>query len=74
MVRPRFLIFGDAVVPPTGGSVTGASLESLVCHNRTTHQRIKVPLAGQKSWDCEAEGLIVDPGDDVEMRVRGFGD
>lgn len=58
---------------PVGGSVLG--LEAIpeprvVCRNRTTGEKVKF-TAESLSWDCEAEGLLVAPGDSVKQKVKG---
>jgi len=63
---------GAPVVPITvGGNVTGMSPAFVVCNNRTTGQTVATLLGGDKTWDCEAEGLVVVPGDSVQVFIRG---
>jgi hypothetical protein len=57
-----------------GGSVTGMRPGSVVCRNLRTGHSVTIPLAGMKEWDCEVAGLIVGPGDRVQMRVTGRAD
>jgi len=57
-----------------GGNVTGMSPAFVVCNNRTTGQTVATLLGGDKTWDCEAEGLVVTPGDSVQMFIRGSAD
>lgn len=54
-----------------GGSVTGIIPETVDCLNETTGQNVEVTLDGNTSWNCEAEGLLVDPGDRIMMTVGG---
>jgi hypothetical protein len=57
--------------PPVGGSVTGVSPRRVICLNRTTGQRVTIPLGGATSWDCGAAGLVVNPGDTIRQTVVG---
>ena len=54
---------------PVGGTVTGMSGELIICLNETTGQSVQIPDA--VFWDCEAAGLIVNPGDEVRQMVMG---
>jgi hypothetical protein len=54
-----------------GGATTGLDHPFAVCVNRSTGQSEALPLAGAPMWDCEAEGLVVNPGDVVQPIVRG---
>ncbi len=59
---------------PAGGSVTAIDLRKAFCVNRTTSQAVEVPLsAAQTSWDCEAAGLSVDPGQVIMQIAAGLG-
>ena len=59
-------------LPPVGGSITGLDLEGFRCWNKTTRQRFVMAIPeGETTWDCEAEGLIVDPGDTVQITGQG---
>ena len=58
---------------PVGGTVTGLSIyapRSVTCRNLTTAQTVKFDMDG-RTWDCEAEGLVVSPGDPVQQLVVG---
>lgn len=48
---------------PVGGTVTGQLGVQAICKNNTTGQAVTILLSGAKSWDCEAAGLVVNPGD-----------
>lgn len=57
-----------------GGNVTGMSPAFVVCQNRTTGQTVFSLLGGNRTWDCEAEGLVVTQGDAVQVFIRGSAD
>jgi hypothetical protein len=53
-----------------GGSVTSLTPTSVTCSNTTTGQSIVIkPRA--PSWDCEAAGLVVNPGDRIRQTIGG---
>jgi len=54
-----------------GGSVRGFRPRRARCINRTTGQSVVIELAGTPSWDCEAAGLVVNPGDRIHIGVNG---
>ena len=56
---------------PTGGSISGESGVWVICKNKDTGQTVFKLLGGATSWDCEAEGLIVNPGDKIIQLVTG---
>ena len=56
--------------PSVGGSVTGVSLTKVKCTNLTSKQSVSIQDPGT-SWDCEAAGLVVRPGDRIKMEVQG---
>lgn len=56
---------------PVSGTVTGLSPLVAICSNTTTATQVIVPLGGSTSWDCEAGGLIADPGDAVRIILFG---
>lgn len=53
-----------------GGSSTAVNLRRITCKNLTTKKKkiIKNPVG---SWNCEASGLIVNPGDRIEQTLIG---
>lgn len=55
--------------PPVGGSVTGVNQRTVTCQNLTTGQ--SVSLGNRASWNCEAGGLRVNPGDRIRQTVTG---
>jgi hypothetical protein len=58
-------------VPATfGGSVTGLTMQKVICQDRTTGGKVGVKASGP-SWDCEALGLAVETGDRVQTNARG---
>jgi hypothetical protein len=55
---------------PLSAWVTGLTPQTVVCQNVTTGQA--VTLSDQAtSWDCEAAGVAVSPGDHVSILARG---
>jgi hypothetical protein len=59
-----------------GGAVTGMAPTSGGCLNRTTGQEapFEALFQGQRgatAASCGAAGLVVQPGDEVQLRVRG---
>jgi hypothetical protein len=55
-----------------GGAVTGMMPTSGGCTNRTTGQQVTFQhLPGATAASCVAAGLVVQPGDQVQMRVQG---
>jgi YVTN family beta-propeller protein len=70
------IAFGRFIGPlpeQVGGTVTGVSVEKIVCRNRTTRQRVVIDVEDDytDTWNCEAEGLDVQPGDIVIQTVSG---
>jgi hypothetical protein len=58
---------------PVGGSVTGVTPRRVICINVTRKQTVQIQ-DGATSWNCEAAGLVVNPGDKVIQSVFGRGD
>jgi hypothetical protein len=54
------------------GSVSGIILKTAKCLNKTTGKYIEFSLDGKHSWNCEAEGLQVAPGDRIKLTVDGM--
>ncbi len=54
--------------------MAGMSPIAALCSNRTTGQNVAVPLLGSTTFDCEANGLVVLPGDVVRIIVFGPAD
>jgi hypothetical protein len=55
-----------------GGAVVGMLPSSGGCTNLTTGQQVAFEhMVGATAASCVAAGLIVDPGDTVQMRVQG---
>lgn len=58
--------------PTAGGSATAMTVTKVVCVNVSTGKRVKLLDQGpDSSWDCEAAGLLVNPGDSIRMNVFG---
>jgi hypothetical protein len=58
--------------PAIGGAVTGVVVKTIDCNNKTTHQKVSITVNGSTTiWDCEAAGLIVSPGDKIDMKIKG---
>lgn len=56
---------------PIGGSVTGVSPTNVVCTNLTTGASVFIPNSAS-FWDCEAAGLMANPGDEILQSVTGM--
>ena len=54
-----------------GGEARGITVTRVVCRNLTTGERIPF-VTNDPVWDCESLGLVVNPGDRVQFRVRGL--
>jgi hypothetical protein len=55
-----------------GGAVTGIALLSGSCTNVTTGQQVQFQdLLGAREASCVAAGLVVQPGETVQMQVKG---
>jgi hypothetical protein len=55
-----------------GGAVTGMAPSSGGCTNLTTGQQVPFQhMQGATAGSCVAAGLVVQPGDQVQMRVQG---
>lgn len=72
IVTPRFVVEWD-VPPPVGGSVTDVTPSRVVCINVTRRQIVQIQ-DGAKSWNCEAAGLVVNPGDKILQTILGRAD
>lgn len=59
------------VLDRVGVELHGLVPRSVVCVNRTTQQRVAVPQK-RGPLNCESAGLIVQPGDRVAIRIRGY--
>ncbi len=57
-------------VMPVGVSALGLAPYHVVCKNRTTGQRLATTISGS-IVDCRSLGLDVQPGDDIQIRLRG---
>jgi hypothetical protein len=63
----------DGTDAHVGGAVTGIATTKVTCENVTTRQRVQ-SSTNATSWDCEAMGLEVAPGDTVSTGVQGTAD
>jgi hypothetical protein len=54
-------------------SLTGLRVRDFSCQNRSTGQRLRVQTT-ETAIDCENEGLVVNPGDEIEVTARGRAD
>lgn len=55
-----------------GGSVSGIIPDTVNCLNQSTGQNVTIEFkTGCTIWDCQAEGLIVNPEDHIIMTVEG---
>ncbi|MEJ2692900.1 MAG: hypothetical protein P8166_07495, partial [Candidatus Thiodiazotropha sp.] len=55
-------------VPPLGGSMKGLEVKRVTCRNRTSGQKILFNTTSD-TFDCKEEGLQVNPGDLIDIRV-----
>ena len=51
-------------------SVTGMGVNGFFCRNRSTGKSVRIRTADTQI-DCENEGLVVEPGDELEVFARG---
>jgi len=58
-------------IPPVGVSAIGMAPYNVVCKNRSTGQKIARNLS-ESFVDCKKLGLNIQPGDDVQVRIRGI--
>jgi hypothetical protein len=56
-----------------GGTVTGVAPRRILCKNVSTGQMVLIQDQAQ-SWDCQAAGLAIQPGDRVLQTVIGIAD
>jgi hypothetical protein len=47
--------------------------KKVVCINNTTGERLLLAKDSLHTWDCQAAGFVVNPGDSVKIRVYGKG-
>jgi YVTN family beta-propeller protein len=69
--------FGQFIGPyiaGVGGTVTGQTGIGTFCFNDTTGQQVLALMPDGESWDCEASGLLVSPGDAILMLSIGVAD
>jgi len=63
---------GDQVALQVRGAVVGMAPRGGGCTNRTTGQQVTFQhMKGATAASCVAAGLVVHPGDSVQMRVQG---
>jgi hypothetical protein len=58
---------------PVAGSVTGLSVDKVICQDRSARTTVK-DRSGNESWNCEALGLVVTRGDSLQMVATGTRD
>ncbi len=66
--------FGLAFLPPPkvfGGTVRGMVPNQVLCWNLTTRKTVVIRTGGATTWDCQAAGLVVNPGDRIGTAVEG---
>jgi hypothetical protein len=64
--------FQPGPAPSIGGEVTGLVVRTIDCKNKTTKQKVRIMVNGSTTtWDCEAAGLIVSPGDKIDIKIKG---
>jgi hypothetical protein len=57
-----------------GGSTSGIFVTSVTCKiqgKSAGPKKVEIPF-GVNPWDCEAAGLVVEPGDVIQMHVEGI--
>ena len=64
------LLIAGSVGASVMGAVMGMAPGFVLCRNESTGQQVAVPYSDE-AWDCEALGLLIDPGDIVLTGVRG---
>jgi hypothetical protein len=66
-------VTGAGIEPPgLGGHATGLSIKTVNCRNKTTKDKVSIRInGGSSSWDCELAGLEVNPGDQIDMTIKG---
>ena len=62
--------------PANGARTLGSSLSRIepkraICKNLTTKKKKAYKLKGAVSWDCQAKGLAVAPGDEIKLIILG---
>ena len=67
------LIEDEPPPPSVGGSVARMSASRVLCWNLTKRQHFYI-RDGARSWDCEAAGLVVEPGDIIWQGAIGIAD
>jgi hypothetical protein len=55
---------------PLGAETSGLDIKRVVCRNLTSGQRIRFTTEGS-AFDCKQEGLQVNPGDEINIRILG---
>lgn len=55
-----------------GGVLHGGAARKVVCRNLTTGQKVIARGISAATTNCEAAGLLVQPGDRIEVRMRGI--
>jgi hypothetical protein len=67
LARTNFIVTNKKDI---GGMTTGITTRRILCKNLTTGKR-KIIRGDVGTWNCEANGLQVKPGDKIEQRVIG---
>ena len=55
--------------PPLDVLTEGLRVSEVTCNNRTTGQSIIIQT-GSSAFDCRQEGLQVNPGDSIDIRIQ----
>lgn len=58
-------------IHPVSGRIESLPKYNLTCTNQITGQSVSVDNLRGKNWDCEAQGLVVSPGQRVEISITG---
>jgi hypothetical protein len=64
---------GKCLERPVGGSVTGVSPSRVACINVTRKKTVQIQ-GSAASWNCEAAGLVINPGDTILQTILGKAD
>lgn len=70
--RVQLQVSGTATLTrAVGASVAGFRPAKAICRNLTTGKKRTIRLRGTTAWDCQAKGLRVDDGDEIQQIISG---
>lgn len=67
----RDIEFGPAGNPSVTIAATGIAPQKVTCENQTTRQSVTIPLSSPSPWTCETAGLVIRPGDAIQINIAG---